>query len=176
MHLPKAHDDNLVRYVTSDTTLILTNYTFSLKSKNALVLTPRLIIHADTIRIEETLNLESKTLELHCNRLWYAPDVSINLKGADGQNIPAQEASSDINGKPGGSLFLHIHNAHLQGNDDGFTLWPQPLPLVIQGGAAGSYAGGSGTAGSDGRVAVYYSNPLLRSFAAMHDGYRSSAT
>jgi len=56
MELPIARDDSLVHYVVGNTTLILTTYTFTLDNINAQIKTAKLVVYADTIRINEAVH------------------------------------------------------------------------------------------------------------------------
>jgi len=176
MELPIARDDNLVHYVVGNTTLILTTYTFTLDNINAQIKTAKLVVYADTIRINEAVHAGGKIIQLHCNRLECGADATLTVNGSDGQTLPSQGDNPAIHGGPAGSILIHVHDVTLLASaaaGGGFTLWSTLPQISVQGGKPGRSADVEGKPGADGRVDILYSNPLLRAFAALYDAYQT---
>ncbi|KAG9571059.1 hypothetical protein KCU71_g713, partial [Aureobasidium melanogenum] len=179
--LPKirlTHDDNVVIYTKGDTTLILCTASFVLSPSSALVKTPRIVIYADTIFVGGRIECRGKSLELHCNHLQWGESTFMNFKGVDGSRIAAVGPQAGIDGQAGGRIIIHVHTLPLQVANGKLVFWPSSFGADVSGGEPGachksstSTEWNNGKAGDEGKVTLYYSNPLFRGAASLLDIY-----
>ena len=135
-----AHDDNLITYTRSDTTLIVASQSFELvQAKVDNLRTRRLLLYSSTILLNGRVSCPGREIQLHCNQFKWARDATLDVSGADGKRLPAVNPDPSINGQDGGSIHLHVHNLEVSMEDQHTTYWPYALSLQAGGGKAGQY-------------------------------------
>jgi hypothetical protein len=126
-----------------------------------------LFVYAETIRIVESLNLESRKLSLFCNTLKLSqPAIRIKVSGANGEVALANTATTTKGyGQASGNLTLYVEdlrNELIPQRDENDV--PHGLYLLAEGGDGGAGAfntqGGKGGNGGNGGAGGKYSSRL----------------